>query len=378
LRVYEYEGKRLLAENGIPVPNGIVVTNSDFVQLPVKFPVVLKAQVLTANRAEMGWIRFANTLAEVKSNVESILDPKRACSTIGKVLVEERLEVQREIYVAITLDRKLRQPTILLNRQGGTGIESLEKSGLLTLLVNPIIGLRRFQLRDLCSKLSLDSSLSTKLSETIEKLYFIFGKYCADLLEVNPLALTSGEEFIPLDVKLTIDDFVISKFQGQLEGDLNSKTFLEMQASQMPGLSAFPMDGNGDIGIISMGAGSMILIIDLIHSLGGRISASFDMTLMGTPLDKMFRFAISLAKDHAKAKVLVVNLLTASYDTSMTASTFANLMVDIFEDIRIPEKPIVLIRGKEAEKTRKFLESKNIRAPASILEACEMAVKGRT
>ncbi len=260
--LYEFEGKKLLSEAGISVPNGqIIASTSDL--LSTKFPLVLKAQVLSGKRADAGGILFAENEEEYKQKINQLLTSEINREKVEKVLVEEKAEIEKEYYVSISYDTDSRGPILTISSSGGTGIEER--------------GAENFPINPLNPTENLPGIIEV---EVLEKLITLFFSQDCLLLEVNPLIKTSLGDWMALDAKIKLDDFAKARHKEwdfsprsapghtPTKGEIEAKKIDEGDYRGTAGSSYFDLEG-GDIAVLSSGGGVSLTALDSLISYGG-------------------------------------------------------------------------------------------------------------
>ena len=287
MRLYEYEGKALVREGGIPTPYGRnVLSGRDACEVATEIdgPVVVKAQVLFGGRGKAGGIRFAATPEEVRDQANVLLGGTLRGAAVGSVLVEQRLEVVSEYYVGITYDEMERRAVVIAGRSGGIETEEAAAGGVefARCYVDPFVGLQPYMARDIARRV-VGGRSSTSLADIIAKLYRLFLRYDAGLVEINPLALTAEGSLIAADCRIEIDDDALFRQQDRLarlgipvrQERGREPTELEMQAAEIDnidhrGVAGRVVEFDGDIALIIGGGGASLTVFDAILRNGGR------------------------------------------------------------------------------------------------------------
>ena len=210
-RLHEYQGKALLREVGIRTPVGELASTTEeaqYIAEEIDGQVVVKAQIWMTGRAEVGGIRFAKGPEETRDVAAEMLGTSIGHFTIDRVLVEEKLEVAQELYVAILVDDEARAPTVLLSAKGGTGVEEVE-GGITREIIDIRDGLRCSQAIALAQKANVPGIIHKELSNALISLFQLARRYDALALEINPLVVTSTNELIAADCRITVDDNAI-------------------------------------------------------------------------------------------------------------------------------------------------------------------------
>lgn len=214
-RLFEYQAKRLLREQGIKVPQGEVAHSVEEVyQIAAKLnrPVVLKAQVWLTGRAEKGGILFASTPEEAQQKAKELFGRKIGKFTVEEVLVEEKLAIAHEYFAGLVIDDQVKKPILIFSSVGGTGIEELARRDPEKVFCLPIAlsqGVKEFEMRNFLRRKGFKGKLLVQLSSTLTKLYTLARKVEARSLEVNPLVLTETGDLMAADCHLAIDDYAV-------------------------------------------------------------------------------------------------------------------------------------------------------------------------
>lgn len=231
VRLYEYQGKQLLKTVGVPVPEGDVAsTTQEAMKIAEKIgkPVAIKAQVLTTGRFKAGGIKFADSAEEARSVAEEILGKEIKGLKTEKVLVEEKLDVDKEFFMSVTVSDsyKVKGPVILFSTEGGVDIEEVAETlpeRISRMDIDYLRGLQLLDGRKLVSKLEVPTNLIDQLSDIACKLYDVFKRWDANTAEINPLILTRDGRIVAGDCRITLDDnsvFRHPEFEIELPRDM--------------------------------------------------------------------------------------------------------------------------------------------------------------
>ncbi|MHC4321291.1 MAG: succinate--CoA ligase subunit beta, partial [Planctomycetota bacterium] len=267
MKLYEYQAKKILHKYNINVPKGEAVTDAEgaakiYNQLGVQ-RCVIKAQVLAGGRGKGGGVKIVETRDEARAFTSKLIGSRlRTAQTgengikVNKVLIAEAIDIKKELYLAISIDRSTSKITIISSTEGGTEIEEVSAKTPHKIFkenINPLLGIRNFQARQIAINLGLTGSLLTKASSLLKSLFKIFIEYDCSLLEINPLVLTPDDEIVALDTKMDIDDNALFRHKELLgTKDLSDVSSAENMASDA-GLSYIGLEGN--IGCLVNGAG---------------------------------------------------------------------------------------------------------------------------
>ena len=310
-RLYEFQGKKLLKENKIAVPIGGVAKSPEEAKKTaeeINKPCILKGQLFVTGRADLGLIKFANNPDEVYKITSELLGKKIGNQTVEFVLVEEKLDIEREFYAGVIIDDAKKCPVLIFSSIGGTGIEKIAKEypdKVIRKDISILEGIREHQVRNLLRKVGINGKLQLSLGSVIVSLYNIARKYDARAVEINPLILDKNEKIIVCDCRITIDDYAVYKHPElgiQIarefdrpptpldviaykveEGDYRG-TFYFVQLEQ--GYKK----GEGYIGFHGAGGGGSMMSMDAVLKKGYKI-ANFCDTSGNPPASKVYRAA---------------------------------------------------------------------------------------
>ena len=268
--LFEYQGKQLLGGAGVPVPEGRVVsTPTEAAQAARELGsrVALKAQVATGGRGKAGGIKVVDNPGQAEETAHQILGMSIRGEVVERLLVERASQIDAEYYAAVTLDRRAGAPRIMVSSQGGMEVEAAAATGqMASVTVDPLLGLADFQVRSLIYRAGLDRRAHADAARLLPRLYRLFLAADAQLVEVNPLALTA-DGLLALDAKVTLDDSAMFRhpefaaFQGTRTPDAQEQMAAEAH------LNFVKLEG--DVGIIGNGAGLVMATLDVVAQAGG-------------------------------------------------------------------------------------------------------------
>ncbi len=363
LNLYEYMGKEIFRKHGIPVPEGYVVEKPADLK-EYKKPVVVKSQILLGGRGKSGGIKFAKSQAELKSAAEELLGAKIRGLTVTKVLVEEMVNVKKEYYVSIALNRSERSPMLIASSSGGVEIESVPHSEIFTRKIDPLLGYSDYIGREAAKFMNLDKNLSAQFRDILAKLYKVFSEEDCELVEINPLMETAEGKIIAADAKVVMDSDSFFRHK-----DINvtdpEKTPLELEA-QSKGYAFVELDGN--IGVIANGAGLTMATLDALTLHKGKPRNFLD--LGGTDNVEIVAQAFDLVLK-ANPKVILVNI----FGGVTKGDTVANGIVEAKKRFNITKPIVVRLSGVHEEEGRKILSDAGIEAFPTMMEAIKTVVK---
>ncbi|OCB01536.1 succinate--CoA ligase subunit beta [Acidithiobacillus ferrivorans] len=318
MNLHEYQAKRLLAEEGVPVPRAIpafsvreAVNQARELGGPAW---VVKAQVHAGGRGKAGGVRVVHSIAEVEKTAQELLGkPLVTVQTgpqgqhVAALLIEEPSQIARELYLALMVDRGQARITFLATQEGGMDIEELAASrpeALHRVVVEPRTGFLPFQARQLGFQLGLDASQVQQLTRIMQGMYRLAQRLDALMVEINPLAITIDGKLLALDTKVVMDDNALYRHPESDElFDSTQQDGREITARQF-GLNYISLEGN--IGCMVNGAGLAMATMDLIKLHGGEPANFLDVG-GGAAADKVTQ-AFKLILSDIRVKAILVNI----------------------------------------------------------------------
>lgn len=281
MKIHEYQAKQILAKYGVPVPAGHVWTTPEEVErfaASLGKPVVVKAQVHVGGRGKAGGIKVAKDAPEAREIAGNMLGSKLKGLTVEKVLVEEALDIRREYYLGITIDRAAQQNVIMVSSVGGVDIEEVAEQSpdkIAKLDINPATGLHDFHIRQVCYSADLDQAAVSSTLKFLRALYEAYIAIDGTLAEINPLVLTADGSVIAADAKISIDDNALFRHPEFAEWEQESEEDeIEAEAHRRH-IQYVRLDG--EVGIIGNGAGLVMTTIDEVNQAGGRAANFLDI-----------------------------------------------------------------------------------------------------
>jgi len=272
---------------------------------------VLKAQVVVAGRGKAGGIKVAKRVEEAYELSKQMFGMNIKGLTVRKLYVTKYLEVEREMYLSLIIDRATRRFLFLASPVGGMDIEEIAKTTpekIKRVYVDPFVGLRDYHVRSIVSWLGFSPGTAQwqQAASIVQAMYKIAVDYDAELVESNPLALTKEGDVVPLDARVIVDDnalFRHPELEKALEEDPRDITEFEAYAKKI-GFHYVELDG--DIGIIGNGAGLTMATMDLVYHFGGRPANFLDIG--GGASREVVREAVKVLLNHPRAKVIFINI----------------------------------------------------------------------
>lgn len=365
--LYEYQARDLFAKHGVPVLEGKVASTPEKAYdaatqlLENGDLVVVKAQVKTGGRGKAGGVKLARTAEEARDRAEEILGMDIKGHTVHRVLIAAGADIEEEYYFSILLDRSERRYLAMCSTEGGVDIEQLAATrpeALARIGINPNVGIDKAKAVEIVDGAGFDADLKDEIASVIIKLWDVYAKEDATLVEVNPLVKTTDGDIIALDGKVTVDDNARFRHEDhEALVDKDAENPLEAKAKAL-GLNYVKLDG-GSVGIIGNGAGLVMSTLDVVayageeHGVGPAnfldIGGGASATVMSNGLDVVLN-----DPDVKAAFVNVFGGITACDEVANGIVEALNMLGDT------ATKPIVVrLDGNRVEEGRAILEEAN-------------------
>lgn len=373
MKIHEYQAKEIFADAGIPVPNGRVAsTTAEAEQIAEKFgrPVMVKSQVHVGGRGKAGGIKYAENVEAVRVLSQKILGMEIKELKVQKVLITEAVDIQTESYVGIIIDRASKAPVIMVSPAGGVDIEEVAAKTpekIFKLAVDPTLGLKAYQARDLASKLYKDFSQVRQAAGIIMRLYDVYWKVDASLVEINPLITTPEGKVIALDAKINIDDNGLFRQKNVAAmRDIDAEDPSEAEAREGD-LSFVKLNGN--IGCIVNGAGLAMATMDLVEHYGGEPANFLDIGGSSNPQKVLTAMRIILRDRNVRA--VLINI----FGGITRCDDVADGIVMAYEELK-PEIPIVVrLTGTNEDKAKNILKSVSLESGDTLDNVVKKAIE---
>jgi len=366
MKLREYQAKKIFAEQGIPIPRGKVTATVEQVRAfaaELDRPVILKPQLGFKGRGKLGIIAFADTPDQAAKEAERLFNLTVKDEKISRLLVEEKVDIGQELYLAVTVDYSHACPVMILSRQGGVEIEELAKQDPGALLKIPINMLAGFT-DDMFQQVK--KFTSQEIADMARLLYHIFRHYDAELAEINPLVMTKNQHLVAVDAVLNINDDSLFR-HPELARFRQEIGFDDPIAAQAAANSWTYIDLGGDIAILSSGAGLTMTILDLIHYAGGSAANFLDTAQID---DEGIYQAFQLLMAAKQSRAILVNIFAGLNRCDKLASGIRNYLADHPVDIPIVVR---MIGNREAE-GHAILKQIGLKPYASLEAAVEQVV----
>ena len=369
MKIHEYQGKEILSRYGVQVPKAIMAeTVEDAVKAAKEIGGdlwVVKAQIHAGGRGKGGGVKLARGLEAVKENAAQILGMQLVTHQTGpegqkvkKVLIEEGMDINKELYLSLLVDRESQSVVILASTEGGMDIEQVAAKTpekILRETIDPTVGVLGFQSLRLARGLrvaQVDPKLVRPMSAMIGSLYQAFISEDCSLLEINPLVLTHDLRVVALDAKVTFDDNALFRHKGTLElRDLDEEEPLEIEASESD-LSYIKLDGN--IGCMVNGAGLAMGTMDIIKAEGGKPANFLDVG--GGADQQRVETAFRIITSDPNVKVILVNI----FGGIVRCDVVAEGVVGAFKSVGVKVPVVVRLEGTKAEEAKEIINNSGL------------------
>ena len=369
MKIHEYQAKQILAKYGVPVPRGSVAYSVDEAtqvadDLATEVCVV-KAQIHAGGRGKGGGVKVSKGMDAVSENAEAILGMQLVThqtvpqgQKVKQLLVEEGIDIRKELYCSVLVDRGRQCVVLLASTEGGMDIEEVaEKTPekILKVFVDPAVGLRSYQANELAFGLKINAinpKLIRPAAAVFMALYETFMQEDCSLLEINPLVLTGDGRVIALDAKLAFDDNAMYRHKDNLAlRDTDEEDPLEVEASEAD-LNYIKLDGS--IGCMVNGAGLAMGTMDIIKSYGGDPANFLDVG--GAANQENVEKAFRLITKDPNVKCILINIFGGIVRCDMVAAG----VIAAFKNVKLQIPVVVRLEGTNAEEAHQLVNGSGL------------------
>ena len=369
MKIHEYQAKQILAKYGVTIPRGKVALTVDEAvgaakELGTEICVV-KAQIHAGGRGKGGGVKISKSLEAVRTNTEQIIGMQLVTHQTGpkgqqvkRVLVEEGMDIKKELYVSLLVDRGSQQGVMLASTEGGMDIEQVAANTpekILKVGIDPTIGMRPYQATELAYGLEIDKinpKLIRPAAALFQGLYEAFVNEDCSLVEINPLVLTGDGRVIALDSKITIDDNALFRHKDTLDlRDLDEEDPAETEASEND-LNYIRLDGS--IGCMVNGAGLAMGTMDIIKACGGEPANFLDVG--GGSTQERVELAFRLISSDPHVKCILINIFGGIVRCDMVAAGVVAAIKNV--DLKVPV--VVRLEGTNAAEAHQIVNDSGL------------------
>jgi succinyl-CoA synthetase beta subunit len=366
MNIHEYQAKELFKKFDIPIPRGrVAFSEAEAKEIAAELsalPVVVKAQIHAGGRGKGGGVKLADSVEEAAKVAGEILGMTLVThqtgaegKIVGKVLVEEGLAIDKELYLGVVPDRATASLVFMASEAGGMDIEEVAASTpekIIKQLVKPGEGLQPFQARVLAYGLNLEPELVKQFIPLVSKLYNLFMKYDCSLVEINPLVITKDKKLIALDAKINFDDNSLYRQKEIFEyRDLSEEEALEVEASKYH-LNYIKLDGN--IGNMVNGAGLAMATMDIIK-LAGAEPANF-LDVGGGASAEMVENGFRIILSDKNVKGVLINI----FGGILRCDILARGVVEAANKVGVQVPVVIRMEGTNVKEGRRILDESGL------------------
>ncbi len=366
MKVHEYQSRQILGNAGVPVPEGRVVESADAARqahVELGGRVVVKAQVFAGGRGKAGFVKLCDSPDETLEAATFMFTNRMVSKQTGpegvevrKLLIAPAIDIDKEYYVGMVIDRAKRAAAVMVSREGGVEIEEVaarNPEAIFKEWLHPHLGLQAYQTRRLVKALGLsDKEHARAAAKVLNGLVEVFLKLDASLAEVNPLVLTTDGQVLAIDAKINFDDNALPRHVDlQALHDPTEENPHELRAKKA-GLSYIALDGN--IGCLVNGAGLAMATMDLIKLHGGEPANFLDVGGSVTTEGAVEAFRIILGDE--KVKGVLVNI----FGGIAKCDTIAEALIAAAKEVGFNVPVVVRLEGTNVERARQLLQEANV------------------
>lgn len=372
MKLHEYQSKQIFARQGIPIPRGRIAATAAqarHIAEELSGRVVVKAQVLVGGRGKAGGIRLAKTPKEAEELATQVLSMEIKGLPVRKVLVDQAVNIDSEIYLGITNDRAARKPVMMASAEGGVEIEEVARRDpekIARVHIDPLMGLRDYQGRDLAIGIDLPREHWRSFGDIAKGLWRTYAENDATLAEINPLVITGDGKLLAVDGKMVLDDNALFRHPdlGEMR-DLDAEVEAEVEARKY-GLTYIKLDG--EIGCMVNGAGLAMATMDIIKLYGGEPANFLDIG-GGAGADKVAA-ALRIILADPDVKSVLFNIFGGITRGDEVAHGILAALDELDTDVPM----VVRLVGTNAEEGRQILSDAEMTTAGTLTEAAQIAI----
>ena len=366
MKIHEYQAKSVLARFGVPVPRGeVALTPAEARSAAERLGtsvVVVKAQIHAGGRGKGGGVKLAKSPEEAGQLAKQMLGMTLVTHQTGpegrkveKLLVEQGLDIARELYLSVVIDRAAEAPVVIASAAGGMDIEEVAAKTpeqILKLTVNRGTGIIPFQARKLAFGMGLDGPQSSKFVKVLDSIYRAFIETDASMIEVNPLIVTKEGDLLALDAKVSFDDNALYRHPDLKElRDIAEEDPLEVEASKFS-LNYIRLDGN--IGCMVNGAGLAMATMDIIKLSGGEPANFLDVG--GGANAEQIKNAFRILMADTNVKAVLINI----FGGILRCDVLASGVIAAVKDLGVPVPIVIRMEGTNVDEGKRMLKESGL------------------
>jgi succinyl-CoA synthetase beta subunit len=382
VKIHEYQAKAVLARFGVPVPRGEVAFSAaeagEIARRLGSSVAVVKAQIHAGGRGKGGGVKIAKSPSEVERLANEMLGMNLVTHQtgpegrkVGRVLIEEGLQIDRELYLSILIDRTSQSPVIIASAAGGMDIEDVAATTpdkIIKEYIDRGTGIVPFEARKIAFAIGLDGRMAVKMVRLLESIYRAFVDTDASMIEINPLIVTKGGELLALDAKVTFDDNALYRHPDLKDlRDLTEEDPLEVEASKFS-LNYIRLEGN--IGCMVNGAGLAMATMDIIKLAGGEPANFLDVG--GGANAEQIKHAFRILMMDKNVKAVLINI----FGGILRCDVLAAGVIAAVKELGVPVPIVIRMEGTNVDEGKRMLKESglNFTTADSMGEAAQTVV----
>ena len=373
--LFEYQGKQFFSEYGLPVSDGeITFTVEEAVDAAQRLgtPVMVKAQVHTGGRGKAGGVKYAATIEDVREHASNIFGLDIKDHVVKRIWIEKASDIEEEYYASFTLDRSAKKHLGMLSAEGGVEIETVAEENpeaIAKVWIDPTSGLTTELAQNWVQSANLPAQAVEGTVRILLDLYQSYVKGDADLVEINPLILTSDGAVHVLDAKVTLDGNSIFRHPEYAEFDKTQTRDERETAAHDRGLQYVGLDGT--VGVIANGAGLAMATVDVVNQVGGAAANFLDIG--GGANAEVMAGALEVINNDPEVKSIFINI----FGGITRGEEVANGIIEALQNVDIEAPIVIRLDGTNADEGRSILQphlSETLLMAPTMLEAAQQAV----
>jgi len=370
MKIHEYQAKSLLKKYNIPIQDGVTIESLSEAEGAIKQvsedystdQFVIKAQIHAGGRGKGGGVKFTPTKEDALDKINDILGMTLITHQTGpegrlvkKVMVGEAIDIKKEYYVAITLDRSSGKDVFMVSSEGGVEIEEVAKTNpekIVREAITPGLGLLGFQARNLSKSLGLEGKIGRQAGALFQNLYTMYRELNCSIVEINPLVLTEQDDILALDAKVNFDSNALYMHPEIVEmRDLNEEDPAEVEADKYH-LNYIKLEGN--VGCMVNGAGLAMATMDIIKQVGGSPANFLDVGGGANVETVKNGFRIILSDENVKA--VLINI----FGGIVRCDRIANGIIEAVKELDLTVPVVVRLAGTNADVAKELLANSGV------------------
>jgi succinyl-CoA synthetase beta subunit len=366
MKIHEYQAKAILARYGVPVPQGEVVFDAESAATAANKlgggTVVVKAQIHAGGRGKGGGVKVVKNPDEARDAAEKMIGMNLVTyqtgpggQTVQRVLVEQGLQIARELYLGLVLDRTSERPVLMVSSDGGVEIEKVAEEHpdrIFKAFIHPAIGLSAYQTRQLAFALGLEGAQIAQAGKLMTALFDAFKATDASLIEINPLIVTKDGSLLALDAKMNFDDNALYRHADIKElRDVSEEDPLEVEASKFS-LNYIKLDGT--IGCMVNGAGLAMATMDIIKLAGGEPANFLDVG--GGANAEQIKNAFRILMADTAVRAVLINI----FGGILRCDVLAEGVIAAVKELGVPVPIVIRMEGTNVERGKQMLQESGL------------------